>query len=299
MPKHRNPLERREMADPIALSYLDDPKRFRELLSRNELPMLDYRDHNIKFDFSCTTLRVANFSNSNLGGSSFARCELNNCNFSGSDWTNCDFSNATFNECNLSKIRNAHLARGLHTIRANGILMNFETAKRPVCNQYFDWEHIKNFGKLPLFTASGIAIVLIPIYFYLIDICNRNIEAFKKAVIENIHADAIRSTTRELIRKIEPLDIPALSLEMLISAIFLFIASSLYTIFCPQRIKEFSMEKWCHDINKPLITYWPHAWRLPLVRLFVFILYLSGGALALWVLAIKLFDTAGYIWRNM
>src|SRR2546425_3893712 len=39
------------------------------------------------------------------------------------------------------------------------------------------------------------------------------------------------------------------------------IGSTLYTFFCPSRIKEFSRDQWCDQIGHSLVHYWPFAWK--------------------------------------
>jgi hypothetical protein len=95
------------------------------------------------------------------------------------------------------------------------------------------------------------------------------------------------------------LDIPSYSLEALISAIFLFIASLLFAALCPPRIKQFSSEEWCYQLKYPILTYWSHAWRYPPVRIACAFFYFVGGGLAIWIISVKLVDTIVYICRNM
>ena len=161
------------MADPAALQYLADRDRFVDALNRGLLPNLDFNNERIRFDFSGLRLAGVNFSFCSLTGSNFSNCYLDNCHFDVSDWKACNFSHATFNGCFLSGVQNAHKAIGLETVRGNGILMNFETAQRPWWNRFLDWEAVGAVGKLPLFTASSVALVTLPIYFYLLESVRR------------------------------------------------------------------------------------------------------------------------------
>ena len=122
--------------------------------------------------------------------------------------------------------------------------------------------------------------------------------ALKSGLVVYVNNDALGNLLRGLSNRLEPLRVPPLSLEMLISAICLFIGSSLYAVFCPQRIKQFSRDEWCQQLNHSIITYWPHAWRFTVIRLIAFCLYVVGGLLAAWVIAFKLIETAYFIVRN-
>jgi hypothetical protein len=287
------------MADDAALSFLNDRENFLARYRSQTLPTLDLSGENISFDFSGLTLRSWNFSNCKLHGSRFLNSELHNCNFESSDWTACDFSGTTFNGCNLSNIKNAHLAVGLDAVRGNGILMNFETAERPWRNKWLDWEHIGVLGRLPLFTASTTALVILPIYFYVLDIYNQHIEAWRAALARHAEDEAFATVAKQALDKFGHLPIPSLSLAALISAILLFIASVLYAWRCPARIKQFSNEQWRFELKYPMLTYWPFAWKHPKSRMICAASYLIGGGLALFIVGVKFYETWIYIWRNM
>jgi hypothetical protein len=51
------------------------------------------------------------------------------------------------------------------------------------------------------------------------------------------------------------------------STILLAVGSTLYTFFCPSRIKEFSCDQWCDQLGHSLLHYWPLAWKHRYIRL--------------------------------
>jgi hypothetical protein len=263
------------------------------------LPVLDFSNAQINFDFSGSDLTDANFAFCNLTGSKFANAQLNGCHFDLSNWAGCDFSHATFNECYLSGVCNAHKAIRLQTVHGHGQRMNFETAIRPWWNRLLDWERIRAVGRLPFFTASSAALVIIPSYFYLVDIYNKHLASWRAALSEHGQDEIFVKISLEALNKLRKLPIPTLSLEALIAAVLLFIASGLFALLCPARIKQFSSEEWCHQLGHPILTYWPLAWRYPVARFFCASFYAVGGSLAIWVISCKLLYTAVYIWQNM
>ena len=60
--------------------------------------------------------------------------------------------------------------------------------------------------------------------------------------------------------------------------------STLYTFFCPSRIKEFSHDQWCDQLGRSLLHYWAFAWKHRYIRLACAACYVLGGAIALWVI---------------
>jgi len=284
------------MADPAAIKYLADRDQFVDALNRGLLPKLDFSNEQIRFDFSGLRLAGVNFAFCNLAGSNFSNCDLDHCHFDVSDWAACNFSHATFNGCFLSGVQNAHKAAGLETVRGNGILMNFETAQRPWWNKFLDWEAVGAVGRLPLFTASSVALVVLPVYFYFLDVYNRHLLAWKAAFSDRPSTDSYVFVASDALDKLSTLPVPTLSLASLISALLLFFASG--AVCCPPRIKQFSREQWCYQLERSLVEYWPLAWRWSFLRLTCICLYLVGGALALSVVSATLYDTFLFVWRN-
>jgi hypothetical protein len=285
------------MAHPESLQLLKDRQAFAEASKSGR--EFDFSGEEINFDFSGLYLNNANFVNCKLHGSSFSNSRFHNCHFEASDWTGVDFSSAYFNDCFLSSIKNAHKAKGLHTVHGDGINMNFESSDRPWCNKWLDWERIGALGRLPLFAASSVALVLFPIYFYILDVYNRHVQAWKAALAKHAESEGFATIGKEALDKFGSLPIPALSLEALFSAILLFIASFLYAFACPGRVKQFSSEQWRYEVKKPMVTYLPLAWRHLAVRMICAACYLVGGILAIHVIVSKLVETAIYISRNI
>jgi hypothetical protein len=83
---------------------------------------------------------------------------------------------------------------------------------------------------------------------------------------------------------------PALSIFTLVSALLLLIA--------PARVKQFSSHQWQDELKRPLLEYWPYAWRFQYVRIICAACYAVGGALAVWIIGNKLVTVFIYIIRN-
>ncbi len=198
----------------------------------------------------------------------------------------------------MGTVRGTYRAYGLETTRfmsgsgAGTDALYFETCIRPWPERWLDWERLRVVGRLPLFGASYTALILIPILFYGLALYNDQV-ALVRAWAEQIivQPDHILYRVASLIlARFHPRPIPQQSLLLLVSTILLAIGATLYTFFCPSRIKEFSRGQWCDQWGRSLLHYWPLAWRYRYIRLVCALCYTLGGAGALWVIGTK-------VWR--
>jgi hypothetical protein len=152
---------------------------------------------------------------------------------------------------------------------------------------------------LPLFGASYTALIIIPAYVYLLGIYNQKIEAIQAWLsshptgeVGGISAKASSAALKYIHTEPIPINFRILFL----SAIFLAIASTIYALFCPSRVKEFSRDQWCDELGRSLVHYWAEAWTRRWLRLACAVLYALGGVMALYVLCRKLYDVAVILW---
>ena len=110
-------------------------------------------------------------------------------------------------------------------------------------------------------------------------------------------AEAVDEMARTVREKLKPAKVDWRVWVALLSTILLAMASTLYVLFCPKRVQEFSKTVWCDQLGKPLLHYWAMAWRHRALRLLCMTLYLTGGPLALMLIAVKLVDTVWVIVR--
>jgi hypothetical protein len=259
----------------------------------------DLSNVTVKGDFSNTVLTNVNFRNAQLNGSNFKSAIFSDCNLAGSDWTDCDFKYAEFIAGSLSDVKNAHRAKNLTTVlvREPQRAHSFETAIRPWWIK-LDWERLGALGRLPFFTASTAVLVFFPIFFYFLDLYNRHLDAWKDALAARAGSSEAASFAAAALVRLSPLQPPALSILTLISALLLLIASLLYAFFCPGRVKQFSSHQWRDELKRPLLEYWPYAWRFQHVRMACAACYAVGGMLAVWIIGNKLVSVFVYIARN-
>ena len=205
----------------------------------------------------------------------------------------------------LSMLRGAERASGLEAATcAKRDVRYFEHCDRTWLNEYLDWERFRAIGRLPLFGLSYTALILIPIVFFLLAFYNAHVVQLRQ--LADTIATSWDTTTPAFIQQaaafivqhLHPHPIPSQSFLLLLSTLCIGIASTLYTVFCPSRIKEFSRDQWCDQHKNYLIHYWPYAWRRPLIRVACAIFHFLGGAGITWVIGTKVYRTAVFIWDN-
>jgi hypothetical protein len=84
---------------------------------------------------------------------------------------------------------------------------------------------------------------------------------------------------------------------MLGATVLLALASTIYALACPSRVKEFSRDQWCDQLGHSTFTYWPLSWKLRWARFVSALFYFAGGLGAIWVIGRKVWHVAQFIWR--
>ena len=276
----------------------------------------------VKFDLREANLQGHNLSRADLSQADLSRADLSQTDLSHADLTQANLCEAklyktnlreTFlSDANLKGIKDAEHARYLDTvILVQGDVKNFSECNRKKLEKYLDWSRLRTVGRLPLFGASYSALILIPIIFYVFAIYNNSVDTMRDMVDKVLHwlgeltrqdPSIVGSLLYEIRIKAHNLlqrwPIPSQSLLILISTILLAIGSSLYTFFCPPRIKEYSQTQWCDELKCSLLHYWPLAWKYRWVRFLCAFSYALGGLGALWVIGTKVWGTAKFIIHN-
>jgi hypothetical protein len=241
------------------------------------------------------------------------RLDLNRADLRGAylGWSILDEANLA--GADMERVRGLAHASSLETVRfmsaeedqpsgfafANDALY-YDSCQLPWPEDLLDWERLRVVGRLPLFGLSYTALVLIPIVFYGLALYNDKIELVR-AWAEQVIALPDHPWHRLaplVLDRLHPRPIPRLSFVLLVSTILLAAGSTLYTFFCPSRIKEFSHTQWCDQLGRSLLHYWPLAWRYRYIRLVCAACYALGGVGALWVLGTKVWKTACFILQH-
>jgi len=255
------------------------------------------------------TLLDANLSEANLLGAFLSDANLSGANLSGAGLSAVSLSGADLREANLEGSDltrvSAYGARRLETAKAPA--KYFSSCVRRWPERWGDWEMLRRFGRLPLFGASYAVLILIPLMMYALAFYNDRVDYARQwgEAVEERMGEAGEDSPGVAVRtlagyakglKHQP--IPSQSLLLLVSSVLLAVASTIYALFCPSRIKEFSRDQWCDQLGRPLIHYWPISWRYRGLRLTCAGCYILGGAGCLWVLFFKVCRAGWYILQH-
>lgn len=202
----------------------------------------------------------------------------------------------------FAAVKGLHTAYGLHHARQEksaeldlvGFNHHFQAAHVPFRLHRLNWEILSILGRLPLFGISLATVVSIPIVMFGVGLWNSQLRSLRLWATE--HGDHV--PLKQMIARLNYIEIPHLSLTLLVSTVLLGIASLLYSIACPQRIKEFSLARWLDELGGSALHYVPLSWTRPGVRYVVAFCYLAGGLGTLYVLIVKVWRAGVFIWEN-
>lgn len=230
-------------------------------------------------------MRGCSLRSANLCNTIFEGCDL-----SGSDWHGADFRGAKFYGGLYTSIQNAPRAKNLEFILAGNDMCVFSNPQVTLWDR-LDWEKIKVIGRLPFFGISTTAIVVMTIYYYILELYNTRVAAAVNA-LKNVPLEM--AVMRGIVSHLA-IPIPRLAFISLCAAIFLLCASVIYAIFCPDRVKQFSSEVWLYQLQKSLIEYRPFTWKFAAIRWVCSSLYFIGGVLSAYVIVTKLFSVMQFV----
>jgi uncharacterized protein YjbI with pentapeptide repeats len=250
-------------------------------------------------------LDEAQLQGANLQGASLVRTSLRRATLQAAKLISANFSGADFFESNASvanfdRSRGLTEAKNLQTVRlTGGDALNFDTIAVPFSERVISWERIRFLGRLPLFGASYIALVAIPIFFYLLDFFNKRVDLLRAWAYQEAAAGGISAqTAKAILQHLHREAIPSLSLLLFFSTILLGAGATIFALACPSRIREFSRDQWCDEINRSLIHYWSYSWQHRPLRLVCVLFYGLGAIGALTVLTSKLWNVFWFIIEN-
>jgi uncharacterized protein YjbI with pentapeptide repeats len=234
-------------------------------------------------------LENANLRDAELRAATLVRANLTKADLTRADLTGADIGGACFkysiiNGSDFREAKRAPSARDLD--KSTEAPKNLEDCQRKWLGPRFDWESIKAMGQLPLFAISYVAIAIILFVVGLIDLYEKvasNLKLWAESLKIPASLDPFDTLTRAaaLIADLDgTISVPPLTSVLIVSMVLLAIASSIYAIRCPPRIKSFSADEWCQLQKMPSSHYWAMSWRYPKSRYICGTLYRVGGTLA-------------------
>jgi hypothetical protein len=133
----------------------------------------------------------------------------------------------------------------------------FESVKRTFCELWLNWEIIRLAGRLPLFAASYLALILIPLFFYGLAFYNSKVDLMLTWADTVAKSDPNYDFAKLILETLRQQPTPSQSLFFVVSTAVLAFAATIYTFACPSRIKEFTEDVWVHQLGHRLVHYWP------------------------------------------
>jgi hypothetical protein len=248
-----------------------------------------------------------------------ADCEFEGCLFFGTQLRNfrtedCAFIRNRFNGFTL--FDNIRLFRAddletnfqLHVVRIGEgeSKTNIETdlaiyaeTKLRWPEKYLSWERLRTMGKLPLFGISYSVLITVPVLLFALAIYNKQITSLRELAAPGALADNPEMhLVRSLLAKLHTIPVPDLTLWLIVVTLLLAIASTLYTLVCPARVKEFSVSQWTDELGLSSLQYLPLSWSRRMARLVSGACYAIGGAGALIIILVKIATAIRFLLTN-
>lgn len=262
-------------------------------------------------------LRGVRATNSNLSGAILKNADLSRANFSNCKFVNADFTGAKlaeteFSNCDLSqcKMKATDVSRTriyestldmidfsgssgvsqishIRTCRLSNAHADasFEIARCRLIDRFLSWGTIRTVGQLRLFLPSYVALIVSVVSLASIGAINGILDGIRvwisKAATEGWLSERL---SLKIIETVQPLQMSWRHLAVLAATLCLALASTIY-LFCPSRIREFTIDQWKYGAGRPSFEYHIHTWTLPALRLCCVALYSIGGVIAAALLA--------------
>jgi hypothetical protein len=240
----------------------------------------------------------------------FVRCRFVDCHFVGS------FGHIIFKDCEFLRVRFAY-SFTLQTLRiqkTTGLETCQNLERLSVTNEYhrrlferdladtplpfpyrrFAWAKLRGFGGLPFFGFSYGGTALILFLLSVIDSYNSQLRDLNAWGSVSESAGALGS----LVTRLNPIVLSCEILMLLAGAVSLIVASTIYAWRCPERVKEFSLERWTNELGKEAISYVSLSWRDPFWRLVCGTCFYLGSFLTALVLLLRLWEGISQALRN-
>lgn len=230
-------------------------------------------------DLRFANLRGADLRRANLCSAFLLGADLREADLAGADIGWAYFSQANLYGAYLANVHGALYAHLLERVRLIPIDGDHTAEGANDAREFGDeyvvfenrrnWERLRTVGRLPLFGLSYTALILIPIIFYVLEFYNSKVCRIREwaAQVAAMPDQSMHFAAEVIVKHLHTQPIPSFSLVLLGSTVLLAAASTLYTLFCPSRIKEFSCDQWCDQLGRSLLHYWPLAWKHRRIRL--------------------------------
>jgi uncharacterized protein YjbI with pentapeptide repeats len=239
---------------------------------------------------SSHTRFLGSFTEADFTDSTFTNCAFGGT-FNHAKFVNVKFESCVFQEgCGLPDVdfsgsRGLETCFGLHLCKATTQAKNLDKLIVPWFRKFISWEHLRSFGKLPMFTPSVFVLLFLFATSNLLSLYNSKAASLQKQLTR--FAQNQNAEISNFVGNLPDIPIYRFSKYAVIAffaTVALSIAASIYYFACPAEVKEFSRQRWVYELNKGELNYLGHSWRYKWARVVCFSMYTVGGVLALWVI---------------
>jgi uncharacterized protein YjbI with pentapeptide repeats len=268
-------------------------------LRPNILPTSSWSLLNCKFrnaDLEGANLSYANIANSDFSGANLKRCILQyatfhpNCVLAGADVEGASVRDTAIYP-NFMQAENLAATKHLDRVNSFVRLFDLDALKLDPVDRFASWDRIRAFGQLPLFGLSyGTIAALLAIFGWA--------AVYNSALARLATMPRTDNVVAALFGTLQPYSVPLIDWCILISALCLAFASTVYRVRCPPRVKENTISYWTDTLEKPPLHYMALAWADRGWRLISGITYLIGAFVALCVAVYKLVEVVDFMWSN-
>lgn len=201
--------------------------------------------------------------------SSFINCNLAGCNFRGSRISNTTWQNSLIDKntsVEICDFSDQPVTRDKSdSIRHSWFLRKW----------LFNWRITRIAGSLPIFEFSWVL--------------------FLSALFIINTIGLINTTTPKIFENINQIPIPQKMEFIILSTLLLSFGSTLYKIFCPDKVKEFSAAQWVYEHRHPRVEYLIESLQKPIIQAISILSLLVGAGIGSYLLLEKVLSAISYI----
>jgi hypothetical protein len=266
---------------------------------------------------------ISNMSIATAGNCRFYRCNAARANFYGqltsSHFQACNLSESNFrfaevrnvliDECLVtgmvldnSKVHGLKLKRPIGAETLVGIPRSLspeddsiDEPELDLIDRLMTWDRLRFVRTLKLFAVSYTAIIFTPLILLFIEIWNYSLSLGQAALKELDHGDSLYKILNRVIHGIPNLSVPGNTALFFVGSCLLALASTLFVLACPARVREFGPQQWQDEIRGSPLSYMPYTWSRKVLRVLVWLLLIAGGALAGSVVLLKVGQAVAFL----
>jgi uncharacterized protein YjbI with pentapeptide repeats len=246
-------------------------------------------------EFRDCKLAGAKFDRANLSGAHFIRCDLRNASFMRTALWSTEMQSCLLDQSNFRDSHRFSEISMLETCkvvdRNNDVFFDLKLCR--FMDRVLSWSRIRTIGQLRLFVPSYVGLIMSIVVLCVFAYINGRIGTIREAItILTARGFVNPELAEKILDAITPLRPSWRHFAVLISATTLTTGATLY-LFCPARVREFTLDQWKFLADRPAFEYAVQAWKYPVARIGCALAYGVGSAFAL----ILLCDTLGHLMR--